>query len=415
MQPGPLHLFWTTGVFYFWKLKACFDFVFIVPSVYLESNEFQKLIQLPSARHVEYLHPATFLLRDLIWAKQFSTVLNEYPPKYLLLHNRSYPENQYLIHLARKIYPESLRFYYQNGRMPLLWDNDFSLRHSIDVESIVNRFLLFSRLLWLASGIVSLKYFLRYLLFYKILPFFIVGKVFTPPVNIYTGFINIQASVYQSKGDFDKILCYLELEARVFQRQGNKNIFVVRHPMSQNVHEFFSFMHGNFKLKDQILVVPSTGFTSGMIRDGFKKSEIIRQISEAWIKAIKKLQTEFPGYDVLFKIHVASHADPIWQEICRLLQLHLSYKFHVIQQKVSAEWLVAQSKVIVGDVTTVLWWAALYGNKTVISFDIFGFKGGNELKSYAPLIGYVSDLGEKFPANVSQTIDQGQDLNLLFL
>jgi len=74
------------------------------------------------------------------------------------------------------------------------------------------------------------------------------------------------------------------------------------------------------------------------------------------------------------------------------LQLRLGSKLEFIESKVSAEFLVAQSRLVVGDVTSVLWWAALYGNKIVISFDIFGCASGNEMQFYKPPIIYVINL-----------------------
>lgn len=57
---------------------------------------------------------------------------------------------------------------------------------------------------------------------------------------------------------------------------------------------------------------------------------------------------------------------------------------------------MVQSRVIVGDVTSVLWWAAMFGGNVVINLDIFDYHGGEELRSYPDLIHYVDNL-KKIP------------------
>jgi hypothetical protein len=44
----------------------------------------------------------------------------------------------------------------------------------------------------------------------------------------------------------------------------------------------------------------------------------------------------------------------------------------------------------VGDVTTVLWWAGMHGGKVVVSLNIFGYPGGDELEKYPTIISYIS-------------------------
>lgn len=404
MQPGPLHLFWTTGVFYFWQLKDRFDFAFVVPSSYLKSNEFQKLLTLPAVRHVEYIAPTAILWRHQSCRKQFRRVLNDFTPTYLLLHNTSYPENQHLIQLARKLYPQSLLYHYQNGRMPIKWKEDFSTRRSMQIESVYRLMPWMSRLPGLTAALVNMHNHLSYMVHIKIIPLLTVVRTFSPPVNVYNGDISIEATQNHYKNENNRLFAYLELEALAIKEQGaGQGVIVIQHPMSRCGDEVFRFLYGDFNVKDQIIVFPSYGFTSSLIERGWEERAIADHISERWFAAISSLLFEFPTYEVKFKLHPASHADRIWQQIVIQLQLRLGSKLEVIQSKASAEFLVAQSRVIAGDVTTVLWWAALYGNKTVISFDIFGYSGGDEMHLYQPNINYVSNLEDKFPAKLTHS------------
>ena len=61
-----------------------------------------------------------------------------------------------------------------------------------------------------------------------------------------------------------------------------------------------------------------------------------------------------------------------------------------------AEKHIIQSKVIVGDVSTVLWWSSFFNKKIIISFDIFNYPGGDDMKYYEPFIKYINNLDEEF-------------------
>lgn len=410
MQPGPLHLFWTTGVFYFWQLKDFFDFVFIVPSSYRESNEFQRLLELPAIRHVEYLAPAAIFWRYQRYQKQFRSVLNGFPPIYLLLHNTSYPENQLLIQLARELYPQSTRVHYQNGRMPIMWKEDFLLRRSTQIERLYRRMPWICQLPRVALVIVILRNQLSYLLNLKVIPLLAVARVLRPPINVFNGYVNIAATKHHYAGRRDIIFSYLHIEAQVYRAQGVPNVTLIQHPMSRRGDEVFRFLYGDFDVIDQILVVPSYGFTSDLIEKGWDASAVADHVSSRWLEAIELLLDKFPTYKVKLKLHPVAHTDQIWKQIVTQLQLRLGSKFEWIQSNVSAEFLVVQSRVIVGDVTSVLWWAALYGNKTVISFDIFGYYGGNELSLYQPYINYVCGLEEEISLAPSPSMPLSREL-----
>ena len=194
MQPGPIHLFWTTGVFYFWLLKDNFDFVLIVPEGYRENELFAKVEELKSMLHVEYFLSGG-LKRHIHCSKRFQLLLRQYRPVYLLLHNRSYIENQYLIHWAHKICPNSIRYYYQNGRTSLMWESDFSARRAVQVEGIMNRFPLFRGNPKFVGKLSDGHNNLAYLINFKIFPLLVMKMILTPPVNVYNGYIDHDAMI----------------------------------------------------------------------------------------------------------------------------------------------------------------------------------------------------------------------------
>ena len=103
------------------------------------------------------------------------------------------------------------------------------------------------------------------------------------------------------------------------------------------------------------------------------------------------------------KLHPASANDPVWTGILRTI-IATFPALNIVSPFESAELHVAQAKVIVGDVTSVLWWAGLYGGKVVISLDIFGYPAGDELRAYGEHIYYVTDL-ETLPDQPKVTLN----------
>ncbi len=396
MQPGPLHLFWTTGVFYFWQLKKHCDFVFIVPDNYRNSKQFTKLATLDSICHIEYMPEQGIIRRHLRYRRSFKKILQMYRPACIFMHNRSYVDNQYLLYWVRHICPDATRYYYQNGRMSLMWQDDFAARHAESINRLLQKYSWF-KFLPLAGSLVKIRNSLAFLLNFKLLPLFLCGVIFRPPVNIFTGVIDPRATDKLSNNSRDNLLAYLDNEVTAYRTQGIKNILQIKHPVTECVMNVFEFLYGDFRESDRILILPSYGFTARMLESGWQPGDVVSHVAGKWCTALEQLGEKFPGFELRMKLHPASVNDPLWQDIIKIVLLRFP-SLQIIPTGESAEWHVVQSRVIVGDVTSVLWWAGMLGGKVVISLDIFDYPGGGELKLYPGLIHYVNNL-EMIPLN----------------
>jgi hypothetical protein len=208
-----------------------------------------------------------------------------------------------------------------------------------------------------------------------------MGEVFRPPVNVFTGRVDREATIRSSRSEKDILLAYLENEIAMYETQGTRNIVRIQHPMQKVGRELLQFLQRKCVEKDAILILPSHGFTSLLIENGQEESSVIDHVSARWREAIMALQIRFPNHELLLKSHPSSKDDPVWQEVLIRLQQHFP-KMVCLPIAHSAEFYVAESKVIASDVSTVLWWATLWGGKIAISFDIFDYPGGDELKGY---------------------------------
>lgn len=414
MQPGPIHLFWTTGVFYLWSLKDRFDFVLIVPESYRDHPQFIKVINLPAILHVEYLSENRRLWHHFRYSNTLRALFEKFPPAYILFHNRSFIENQYLIHWARKLCPKIKRYYYQNGRMSLMWQDDFKARRAAQVEDLAYKIPILSNYSSFTGLIVDIRNSITYIVGYKLLPLLTIRSVLTPPVNITNGMINREAVHRLSNlHKEDYLLSYMENEIEAYRAQGIENIIKILHPLAYYSRQVFEFLYEDVIETDSILILPSFGFTSRMLESGWKKDSLIQHLAGKWCEAIEKLLERFPAYALKIKLHPASFSDPVWKEIIDLIQNQFP-AMEIIDPKQSAEWHVVQSKVIVGDVTTVLWWAGMLGGKVVISLDIFGYPGGDELSEYPTIISYVTNEREWPKLHRQSASVQGQSVVSIF-
>ena len=97
MQVGPLHLFWTSAVFYLWSLKERYNIVIIAPEIYKKDKNFQKIKSLSSIVHVEYFSYYKFLKRFDSIVKSIHNVLLFFKPDIVFIYNTCYLENQLLL------------------------------------------------------------------------------------------------------------------------------------------------------------------------------------------------------------------------------------------------------------------------------------------------------------------------------
>jgi hypothetical protein len=406
MQPGPIHLFWTTGIFYLWSLKDRFDFVLIVSDDYRNNPQFAKVTGLPSIRHVEFLPQRGGVLRHFSFNKITIALLKDYPPSYILLHNLCYVDNQYLIYWASKLYPKTKRYNYQSGRMSLLWLDDFKARRAVQIEKLTQRFPILGNLPSLSGQLIDVRNSIAYFLNYKFLPLLTTNSVFNPPINVTNGMVNCKPTRRRLNTHNDYFFSYLEYEIEAYHALGFENIIKVQHPLSSCSREVFEYLYGKVEEADVILLLPSYGYTSRMLQQGWTEKSLVKHLADKWCNSIERLLERFPNYALKIKLHPHSSEDPLWKKIIEVIWGRFP-STEIIPPKLSAEWYVVQSKVIVGDVSTVLWWAGLLGNKVVISLDVFGYPGGGEMESYSPLVTTIKELSSSVIGKMPRTVGDG--------
>lgn len=394
ISPGPLHLFFTTGVNFFWAMrKADTKFVFIVPAYYAESADFQKILQLSDVLHVIYLPSIGRIKLHRYYALEFPRLIAKFPPAMLFMHSCFFIDNLYLLQACRNFNVQV--FIYQSGRFALDWDNEWWLIRQQRIRSILAEHKYAAKLQWLLPVGFFISDWTCYFLDNFLLPAIFLRTAFTPSINVRNGRVLSKTWLQELRAIF---LCYCDPEIEAMRRiLGPFNCTKIRHPAADNAGDVMSYLYGLDFLRPAnpiILVVPSWGWLDSLLLEGNTPTDVARDVARCWIEALELLLTRFPGRDIKFKLHPSSHGDPVLGEITQMIKTRFCERIDIVLPSISAERFALNAEVVVGDVTSVLWWCGLISKKYVISLDIFGYPFGNMMKDYPGLVTVVSDVRE---------------------
>lgn len=372
-QPGPLHLFWVSGIYYYHLINEKYSVILLVDKTYKSSKEFNKFINSNAIYKLIFYDAGVLLLKQYNYSKIIKELLYKYNIKFALIHSNSYIENLYIKKFISKI------IIYQNARVPLNLELDLKLRRAVEfLNSKNNLFQKFSTSLNL----------LKYLLVYKIIPFIVSGGTFTPSINVYSDSHFKDAC----EKNFDTLMVYNNNDKSTFQSLGFTRIRKINHPIVKYGEIVANQIYSpGIYHKETILITPTYGFCAYLIFKGKAIEDVIREISKCWIDVIKELSNKFPGYAVVIKLHPMSRKEFIWDKVLHNIKSAVEGVI-ILDSKLSVEPFIYAAKVIVGDVTSTLWWASFFGNKTIISIDIFGYYGGDEFKNYSKDIHYIDNI-----------------------
>lgn len=386
LQTGPIHLFRTSGLYFLWQLQRTHRVILLAEDTYRTDSTFARALELGLVHDVRYYPTAAPIWQRHRWlAQTCDEVARTYQPTVALLNNHVYPQNIYLIEALRRHSPCPV-LVFQNGMMTTF--EKFGQQLRMDQQALfasrshLPRHL--SNLAWRLKGEVS------QMANYQLLPLLTCGHPFHAPFDP-SQFRIRNADI---SGRFDAQLSYHPIEQ---ERYGEEwapapPVTLIRHPIECCGPEVWDAL--GFKLGSHgIAVLPSYGFITEKINTSALPPEVAMQtVVDLWLAALKALSAAFPGHPIRWKLHPAAHRDPLMNALTRSLADAIP-NFEVFAPDQSAENLVLQSHVVVTDMSSILWWAAFVGEKTLVSLDIFDYAGGDELKYYQG-IHHITDLSE---------------------
>ncbi len=410
IQIGPIHLFWTTGVYLLWELKKKYQFIILADGDYQNSIKFQKIIEYLDITHIYYQRneKGYKLVKNLY--KDFKFILKKFSPKKILLYNSEFLQNQILINaLDKKIKYEI--YEYQNGRETSDIIHDRQMEAANAAETLIKKYKFLKTFNKAKIIFVKIRDISKYVFYFKILPFLITGKMFTPYFNIYTAKINSNRANKFYGEIIKKYFVYLDIEMQFASKSADRDFQIVNHPASNCGYEVNRILYGNILEKNQILIAPSMGFVEKEILKGKSMDELVNFISNKYICVLDILLKKYPDFKIKYKLHPDNPYNSVWLNIFNTV----TNKYKDIEQvkpSTNIEKIILESKIIISDVSSVLWWNIFLDNKISISLDIFNFDYGNEMLHYSDYIYYIDDLNKLKKINLLPKNKKKEEKNI---
>lgn len=397
LVPGPVHLFWTSGVYYLWELSKNYRVVLIVDSAYIDDDMFMKTTELLDIAEILYIpKKSNAYLQQRFYYKEFKVLLKKHLPAFVFQHNAVYVDTIYLFHLCKTLDLDCTRISYQTARMAIDWNEDYKARRSmgtyrageISVISRLGRILHTSR--------TSFERIKGTFINYYLIPFLITGRPFVPFLNLHTGKFKYTGEKFRRKNRerYDLYLSYYSCEKKVItELRGYKDdIMKIKHPLETVGNECHKAIFNDYE-EDIISIFPTSCIATHLnMKSGLPEGDVVKRLSEIWIATIKILSQKFPECRFIWKLHPNSENDRMMLEITKLIDKRC-INFQVLPLKENAQKWMVKSKLIVTDISTVFWWANMLKNKIVISLDVFGYAAGDEAKYYDGVL-YFNKLEE---------------------
>ena len=387
--PEELHLFRAVGAYHAWNLAAEFDLVLLIGENYRGDRFVERfLAQMPAVREVIY-----FPITGNIWhrhramASLISEVVARTRPRAVYQHAFVYAHNLYAFYLAKDVVPNVAHLVFQAAMtvpdLKKLADNlmagevmRFASRNGLPMP--------------LAGPAFRFKYRVGRLLHHRILPLVMARHVFPVPYDL-------QRCEMQRGNCFfpSAYLVYSKSEAENIEREYSPavNCQIVENPVGGSGMELDRLMHNVALRRDRIVILPSQDWLNEEIADApAQRTAIIARYAATWIDAIRHLRARYVGYLVAWKLHPAHRSDETFAELIACLKRGIR-ELEVIDSSVSAELLMLESRVVVSDVSSALWWAALRTELVAVSLDLWGGRGGDAFRGHRS-VNYVNALSQ---------------------
>jgi len=371
LAPGALYLFWTTGVFYVFELAGEYDVILLVSEQYRHSEAFNRLVAQEKLRvyYVPDVRPVRRLHR--YYATEVRRIVEELRPRFILSNDIWGMEMLYLFHFGRSQRSHG----HPCGRIAIQtsnWlnnaDKDLAEGHKFHALYYVRKYRMPHFLAgWLVGALMRTFRFLNTFIY----PAFLLGS----PLRPWSHLFGPTTSQRDSEGKFDEFLYYSDAEGRVIRPLFAESCHVqkVVHPLRSHETAARNLLQAGPEER-AIVLFPSYASVLMLQGDlGLTEPAAIEFLADRWIEIINRLRRRFHSYPVRWKTHPQLINDPHWVAVTARIRAAVP-ELDVLNPAEKAEKLIMEHRVIAGDISTALMWAAILPGKIVISFDVFGVK-----------------------------------------
>jgi hypothetical protein len=381
------YLFFTTGVYILAELTQQYKLILFVSSDLKSSKTLTRITSYYNIQVVFLPKRGKYFPKHLTLVDLFNSYLNKSPPSAIIQNNYSNIENAYLFFLAKKKVKNCINMVYVNGR-PIITDEkksilDIRKKYAYDIANQIGLGYTGIFIFYMLCARSSINKYINY----YIAPFLILGEF------LYSFSAKFNFHKKNKRSLFDIMLVYKQNELMISDAiEYEGEVIRIQSPQTTYGEECNRIMYGEENRSKYIIVAPSLiGFYA------FEKEKII---IEKWVNIIKILKTSFKNYKVLFKLHPRTNNNRHYDKTIRYIISKLP-DLTIINNIEKIEPLIISGKVIVSDVSSVLWWASNFSNKIPISFDLGNFPSSGDMKMVEGV--YCFKYHDKFTINEFET------------
>lgn len=397
------HSFASSGYFYCWELSKAFDVVLLVAEADVNSplvallqtqGRLARVVVVPDRDRRGAAHRW--------WAKGFPRLLKECAPALVFLSNVHSFHQKYIVRTARRM--PGVRIVCFLAVQVLITDFHASDQHLVEarVAQWVTRWPRLPRTVvrMLHDGWGRWVGFRDFTLY----PLLLTGRRLVQSHCPWQG----RLFTRQIGHLFDAYLCYEQIERQGLSQElpPAYEPVLVTHPMLSNP-DAVEALYSGASFSGAISVLPSR---CAAYDRGECDHHTISRLTELWGHSLESLRKKTGPGPILWKLHPSFIGEPVMEAVTQALSERLP-DFHSMTGRMTAEEMMVQSDVVVGDASTVLLWASRCPGKVVISLAIWDLADEDEMAHY-PGIRVVRSLEEldALPADELKPLVRGQNV-----
>lgn len=371
------HSFVNSGFFYCWSLADQYDITLLVEQGNESSAALAALKEAGKVVRIEVMPAWSRRWALFRWlGTRLPRLVEELRPSLVLMNNWHYFHQKILSRVVRKICPQTPIAICLSVHQPV---TDFAVtdQHLVGARKSAWQ----KRWPWLPKILTDLAHdsWGRWVGIrdFTLLPLVLAGGPARQSHCPWRGKL-----LNKDVGDlYDAIVCYaaIERESYAMEAPNLEAIHLIQHPMNEQAIAALFETKGK---GSRIAVLPSSCLDYD---NGVSLEQQVDTLLELWGEALEIVQQQSNFPEIWWKLHPSFVDDPVMTTLTERLSERLP-GFQSMTGKMTAEAMILESSVVVGDVSSVLLWAMRLGQRKVMSLDIFGMPVGDEMSSYPGII-----------------------------